>query len=114
LINIYLLALTSPIIISISQLLLKIGAEKLRQKSFLRQYLNIYVISAYSLFILVNIINIYVFSVLELSFATIMIGSSYIFVVILGVLVLSEKLSIRQISGVFFIVLGIFLSSGIL
>ncbi|MFC1529274.1 hypothetical protein ACFL6R_00995 [Gemmatimonadota bacterium] len=104
--GILILTVTSPILVSFSQVLLKLGANKFGDANFFRQYFNFYVICAYFLFGVVTVINVYIFTELPLSVGTLMIALSYIGVVILGYFVLNEKLPKNKFLGVIYTVIG--------
>ena len=109
--DIVLLAVISSILVSSSQVLLKIGANKYGKSELWKQYINFYVLTAYTLFGFVTIINIHIFSVFPLNFSSLMIALSYIMVAIISRLFLKEKLTKNIIIGLCFTLTGIVLFS---
>jgi len=95
---------------SCSQILLKRAADK-KYNSKLAEYLNWHVIFAYGLFGLAALTNMYVLRHIPLSLAPILESTGYIFIVILGLLFLREKLNKKQIIGMLLIVTGIIIFS---
>lgn len=106
---ILLLAIVSPTLIAASQTLLKFGANRHGDRAFLRQYLNLPVISAYTLFAGATVINVYIFSVAPLSFGNIMIAFSYIFVTLLSSFALREHISPKRLGGILITTGGVLL-----
>ena len=103
------LVIISPLIVALSQILLKMGALKYGKRIWWRQYINPIVISAYVLFFGVTVINVYLFSVFPLSLGSIMVAISYIGVVFSGRLIFGENLSSIQICGIVITIFGMML-----
>ena len=96
----------SVLIASVSQIMLKISANK-KYPSRIKEYLNPIVIIAYGLFFGCTFITMYALKVIPLTFAPILEASGYIFVAVLSYVILKEKISKRKLIGFILIVLGI-------
>ncbi len=75
---------------SLSQILLKISAQKI-YSSRLREYLNGYVIGGYSILVLCVIINSYLYRFIYLKTGTILDNLGIVFVLLLSGIVFKEK-----------------------
>jgi len=104
--NYYLLIIFSVIIASTSQILLKIGAEK-HYDTFIKQYLNPYVIIGYGMTFLSMILTILSYRGLEYKIVPLMESLGYIMVMFLSRLFFKEKLTTKKILGTAFILIGI-------
>lgn len=96
----------SVFISSISQIILKVSANK-TYASKLKEYFNPLVIGAYAVFFASTFITMYSLKVVPLSLSPILESSGYIFVTILGWIFLKENLSKRKLIGMSVIILGI-------
>ena len=76
-----LLLIFGVLISTVSQVLLKKSASK-EHKGIIREYLNPYVIGAYSLFVIATFITIYAFKGIPLSYGPILEGTGYFFITI--------------------------------
>lgn len=99
--------LVSVFISSLSQVLLKVSADK-KHSSMWKEYLNIRTICAYGLFFMSTLITVFAYKYVSLSVGAVLEASGYIFVTILGVLVLKEKVSKKKLIGLGLILAGIF------
>ncbi len=97
----------SVLIASISQLLLKKGSAK-KEKNL---YFNKYTIGGYLLLFTSTLLTVYAYRTLNLSIGMMLESLSYIFVPMLSVVILKEKLSKRILLGMLIIVLGVVLYS---
>lgn len=105
--NLYLLiALSSVIVASFSQVLLKMGAGK-SYHSKIREYLNFYVISGYGMLFLSMILTIVAYSHLSYLSVPVVEAVGYVLVPVLSYLIFKEKLSKRKLVGILCILLGI-------
>ena len=95
---------------SISQILLKISAEKTYENK-LQEYLNPWVMIGYVLFFGCTLINVFALKYVPLSLAPILESSGYIFVTILGYFILKEKIGKKKILGMITILIGILIFS---
>ena len=100
----------SVMIASFSQLLLKMSANK-KYHSTWKEYANIYVISAYSLFIISLILTSRAYKDVPLTYGIIMENLGIVFVLILGKIFLKEKFSKKMLIGVTLILLGILIAT---
>lgn len=98
--------LVSVFISSVSQIILKSSADK-EKKSFLQEYLNVKVITAYGLFFVSSLITILAYKYVPLSMGPILEASGYIFVAVLGFLFLKERIGKRKLAGLCCIIAGI-------
>ncbi|MBQ7333702.1 MAG: EamA family transporter [Clostridia bacterium] len=105
-----LILLGSVFISSISQILLKKGAEK-EYPSKIREYLNPYVMSGYALFFGCTLLSMYALKVVPLSMAPLLEAFGYIFVAVLSFVFLKEKFTKRQLLGTVLIMFGVVLYS---
>ena len=103
----YALGIVSAIMVATSQVLLKIGANRYGEQSVIRQYLNGFVLTGYVLFFLVTILNVYVFSILPLKMANLLLALGYVGVLVLSHFFLGERVERQRIIGVVLIALGI-------
>lgn len=95
------------VLASISQILLKISANKHTDSdTFVSQYINPWVISAYTIFFLTTIISVIALKWLTLSMAAILETLAQIFVPVLSFFLLKEPISLRKGIGIMFIVVG--------
>lgn len=103
-----LLVLGLPVLLTLSQVLLKLGALRFGDKSIIRQYVNPYVIIAYTIYFLITLFNVKLFSILPLKVANLIIAVTYILVPISGRIIFKEKFSRKRVIGIFITVLGLF------
>lgn len=101
-----LIMVLSALISAVSQIMLKKSAKK-QYPSKLREYLNPLVIIAYGLFVGTTLISIYALKVVPLSMSPILEASGYIFVAVLSYIFLKEKMTRKQLVGMFLILAGI-------
>ena len=102
--------LLGVLISSMSQILLKIEARK-EHKSFIQEYLNPRVIIAYTIFFSATLISVYCYKAIPLSMGPVLDSCGYIFVTILGYLILKEKVSNRKLIGIVLVLIGVIVSS---
>ena len=100
------LLVLSVLVASISQIILKKGADK-TYSSFIREYLNIYVIVGYGMMVVSTILTIFAFKGLEYKNGPIIESLGYIFVMLLSAKFLSEKITKNKVIGNALILLGI-------
>ncbi len=92
-----------------SQVLLKKSAGK-EYNSFLRQYLNFYVITGYVIYIVVLIVNIYILKFIPLSIMSAISESlPFLLSFISGRIFFNEKITKQKIIGGIIILCGIIL-----
>lgn len=101
-----LIFLLSVFVSSLSQILLKKSAD-VDHENVIKEYLNIRVIFAYGLFLVATLITVIAYKNVSLALGAVLESSGYIFVTILGKLVLKEHISKRKVLGLFIIIMGI-------
>lgn len=102
--------LLSVTISAISQILLKISAGK-TYKIRIFEYLNPLVIIAYSLFVVCTLLTMTALKVVPLSMAGVIEIFGYVLVMILGICVLKEKISLKKLIGSACIIIGVIIYS---
>lgn len=102
--------LCSVLISSISQILLKISANK-KYESGIREYLNPLVIIAYAMFFGSTVLTMLALRHLPLSHQPLYESISYIFVSVMGFFLLKERFSKKKLLGLALILAGIFIFS---
>lgn len=104
-----LIYLITPLLSAISQLILKKAADNPKYTG-IRAYLNAPVILAYGLFFGCMLLNVIALRTLELTVASVLEASSYIYVMVLSALFLKEKITPRRLIGNLVIIVGIVLT----
>lgn len=104
------LALSAHLIAAISQIFLKIAAGK-EYSVWWRSYINPLVIIAYGFFFGTTLINVFALRYIPLSFSAGLGASGQIFVPVLSMLFLKEKISRKRQLGMLIIVIGIIIFS---
>lgn len=100
-----LIFILSVAVSSASQILLKISANK-EHGSAIKEYLNPWVITGYLLFFVSTLVTVYAYKSVPLSLGPVLESLGYVFVGILGFLVLKERISLRKFIGMALIVAG--------
>ena len=100
------LFLFSVFISSCSQIILKKSAQ-VTYDHWILEYLNVRVISAYGIFFLSSFLTMYAYKYVPLSLGPMLEACGYIFVTILGVCILKEKVGKRKLIGMALILIGI-------
>ena len=98
--------LSASLISAFSQILLKIAARQ-QYKSWIYEYLNPRVVIAYAIFFLATLITVYCYKVIPLSLGAMLEASGYVFVTVLGYLILKEKVSKQKLLGMALIIIGV-------
>lgn len=96
----------SVFISAFSQVLLKKSALK-TYSSFLREYLNIYVVPAYAIYFLAVFLDLLALRKVPVSFVPVAEASSYVFVLLFGKIFFDEQFSKRKILAMILIMTGI-------
>ena len=104
-----LIYLITPLLSAISQLILKKAADNPRYTG-IRAYLNLPVILAYGLFFGCMLLNVVALRTLDLTIASVLEASGYIYVMALSFFFLQEKITLRRLIGNIVIVVGIVLT----
>ena len=102
----YLILLSSVTLAAFAQILLKKGAEK-TYSSFLRQYLNVYVIGGYGLTFFSLFLTTLAYRGLEYKVVPVMESLGFILIMFLSRLFFHEKLTLKKILGTCIILAGI-------
>ncbi len=101
-----LIFISASLISAFSQILLKIAAKE-THRSWIYEYLNVKVICAYFIFFLATLITVYCYKVVPLSLGAMLESSGYVFVTVLGYLILKEKVSKQKLAGMALVVAGV-------
>ncbi len=104
-----LIYLITPLIAAASQLMLKKAADDPRFTG-LRFYVNPLVIAAYALFFGCMVANVFALRTLDLTVASVLEASGFLYVMVLGALFLKEKITVRKLLGNVLIVAGILIT----
>lgn len=91
---------------AISQILLKISANK-HYENIVKEYVNRYVISAYSLLFGTTLLTIWALKNLTISMGSVLETLGYLFVALLSKIFLKEKISRTSFFGYTCIIVGI-------
>lgn len=102
----YVLYLFSVLVASLSQVILKKSAM-ISYETRLKEYLNPYVIGAYFFFFGSSLLTTFSYKGVPLTMGPVLEATGYIYVGVLGMLLLKERLSRRKIIGNLLIVAGI-------
>jgi len=101
-----LIYLVTPLVAAVSQLMLKRAADNPAYTG-LRFYVNGTVILAYALFFSCMLANVFALQTLDLTVASVLEASGFLYVMALGALFLGEKITPRKLIGNALIVAGI-------
>ncbi|MBR6142765.1 MAG: EamA family transporter [Treponema sp.] len=96
----------SVFISAFSQVLLKKSALK-SYDSFIREYLNLYVVPAYAIYFLAVFLDLIALRKVPVSFVPVAEASSYIFVLLFGRIFFRESFSKRKVLAMALILAGI-------
>lgn len=102
----YLFLLGSVVLASVSQILLKISAKK-THASFLKEYLNVFVIAGYALLACSTLTTILAYRGIEFKNGPIIESLGYILVMALSYFILKEKVTKRKLLGYALILTGV-------
>ena len=91
---------------SVSQIVLKKSAQK-EYPSKIREYMNVRVIFAYTIFFGATLCSILAYKGIPLSFGPILESVGYIFVAVLSWMFVKEKITKKKMLGLTMIVIGI-------
>jgi len=101
-----LLMVLASVITAVSQLLLKISSRK-KHVSFLKSYLNIFVIVGYGLMFTATVLNTTAYRTVGYKYGLAISFLAYALVMILSSLYFKEKINKPQVVGVCLIIVGI-------
>ena len=98
--------ISASLISAFSQILLKVAARK-EYRSWIYEYLNVRVISAYFIFFLATLLTVYCYKVIPLSLGAMLEASGYVFVTVLGRIILKESVSKQKLIGMALVITGV-------
>ena len=101
-----LLMLAAALLAAVSQILLKKSAQK-EHKSWIFEYLNVYVVSGYVLLAGSLFLNVWAYQEIEYRYGQAINAVSYVFVLFLSRLFLGEKITPKKLIGNLVIIVGI-------
>ena len=104
-----LIYLITPFISAISQLMLKKAADDPRYTG-IQFYINPLVIMAYTLFFGCMVANVIALQTLDLTVASVLEASGFLYVMVLGRWLLKEKITPRKLIGNTLIIVGIIIT----
>lgn len=90
---------------AVSQVLLKIASMR-AYDSPLKEYLNLRVIFAYTLFLCTTLISVTAYRMIPLSLGAVLETTSYLHVTLFSAIIFKEKISRKRIFALFLIILG--------
>lgn len=96
----------------ISQVLLKKSANA-EHKNIISEYLNPYVVIAYSIFAVTVIVSVFAYRGLPLSVCVALESTSYIFIVIFDKMIFHVRISAKKMIALALIIAGILMTTGI-
>jgi multidrug transporter EmrE-like cation transporter len=102
----YVLYLFSVLVASFSQVILKKSAM-IHYESHLKEYLNVYVIVAYFFFFGSSLLTTLSYKGVPLTLGPVLEATGYVYIGMLSMLILKERLSRRKIMGNVLIISGI-------
>ncbi len=102
--------LISVFISAISQIMLKIAANR-KYESGIKEYINPLVITSYAIFLVSTVLTMLALRQVPLSLQPVLESTSYIYVTVLGYMILKEKISKTKLLGLAIILIGIFVYS---
>ena len=91
---------------SVSQVLLKKSATK-EYGSYVKEYLNPYVIISYSLLLGATLLSVIAYRGITLSLGLVLETTSYLYVTFFGVKIFKEKLTLKKVIAIGMIIVGI-------
>lgn len=98
--------ISASLISAFSQILLKRAAAD-TYTSWIDEYLNVKVISAYAIFFIATLITVYCYKIIPLSLGSMLEASGYVFVTVLGRIMLGEKVTTPKIAGMVLVIAGV-------
>ena len=98
--------LSASLVSAFSQILLKTAAGK-QYSSWIYEYLNVRVVCAYAIFFAATLLTVYCYKVLPLSLGAMLESSGYVFVTVLGRLILKEHVVKKKMIGMALVILGV-------
>ena len=77
----------------------------------IREYVNLPVISAYTIFVVATFLSVFAYKVVPLSMGPILEATSYIYITVFGVTIFKERLTKRKVVALITIIAGIIVYS---
>lgn len=102
----YILMLVSALITAISQILLKISANK-KYKHIIFEYINPNVIASYIGYVLVLAVNVIIYTKIDYRFGVVINSLSTVLIMVLSKIILKETMTKKKIIGNCLIILGV-------
>ncbi|MGN1433701.1 MAG: EamA family transporter [Ruminococcus sp.] len=102
----YVLMFVSAFITAVSQIMLKVSANK-KHRHFVFEYLNPYVMLSYAGYVLVLVINVIIYTKIDYRFGVVINSLSTVLIMVLSKLILKETMTKKKIIGNALIILGI-------
>ena len=102
----YISYLFAEFISAVANLVLKTAANK-KYKNFFKKFLNVRVIGSYGIFLIANLINVLALKNMELKYVPALQATSFIWVLLLSVLVLKERPTKKKLIGNALILIGL-------
>lgn len=102
--------LVAAFLAAVSQVLLKMSAGKV-YKHPVWEYANPLVVIGYGILFLTMGINIFAYRFVDYKYGPVLNASSYVFILILGALLLKEKITKKKLLGNIMIIIGIIIYS---
>ena len=102
----FVIAIISGMLSSFSQIMLKKSSE-IKRDSVIQEYLNPYVICAYGITFLCMILMVIAYRGLPYKLGAILESLIYLYIMILGKVILNEKLTVKRITGNLIIICGV-------
>ena len=102
--------LLGTFISSVAQVLLKKAAIQ-EHCSMKEEYFNKYVFIAYGIFVLATFLSIYAYKGIPLSMGAVLESTSYLYITIFGTYFFKERITLRKIIALVFIIVGIIIYS---
>ena len=101
--------LVSVFLASVSQIVLKKSAGT-EYKRKIDEYINKNVIIAYSIFFICTLFTVFALKKIPLSLAPILESTGYIYIAMLSIIFLKERITKKKIIGLILIVMGVLIS----
>lgn len=98
--------LVSAFITAVSQILLKVSANK-KHRHFIFEYLNSNVMLSYAGYVLVLVINVIIYTKIDYRFGVVINSLSTVLIMVLSKLILKETMTKKKLIGNALIILGI-------
>ena len=100
------IALFSCFLSALAQIILKKSALK-KRNNIIGDYINVHVIVGYTITLSCMLLMIFAYKGVPLKYGAAIESSVYFFIMVLSRLFLNEKISVRRLLGVSFIIIGI-------